>query len=135
MAQRVRPLFDRILVKKLEDNRETTPGGIIIPDNAKNPSQRAEVVSVGDGRNYDGPGAQRTIGPDGKIVAETQFARTRPVVKPGDVILFGKFSGTEVELLGETLFILREDEVLAVVEEVAVAQVVPESPADREPAA
>ncbi|MEM6733128.1 MAG: co-chaperone GroES [Myxococcota bacterium] len=97
MAKAFRPLSDRILVKRL-DGEEKTKGGIIIPDSAKEKPQEGEVVAVGNGKKLD----------DGK----TQELD----LKVGDRILFGKYSGTEIKLDGEEHLILREDEVLGVVE-------------------
>ena len=93
----VRPLRDRIVVKRLEEGEQRI-GGIIIPDTAKEKPQQGRVVAVGHGRVND----------EGKVV---------PVdVRSGDTILFGKYSGTEIKLDGEEYLILREDEVLGVVE-------------------
>jgi chaperonin GroES len=94
---KIRPLHDRLLVKRLEE-QETTKGGIIIPDSAKEKPIEGKVVAAGNGKVLEG----------GKV---------RPLdVKSGDRILFGKYSGTEVKIEGEEHLILREDEVLAVVE-------------------
>jgi chaperonin GroES len=93
----VRPLHDRILVKRLAAE-EKTKGGIIIPDTAKEKPIEAKVVAVGNGRHLE----------DGKV---------RPLdVKAGDRVLFGKYSGTEVKIDGEEHLILREDDVLAVLD-------------------
>ena len=93
----VRPLRDRILAKRLED-QEQKVGGIIIPDSAKEKPQQGKVVAAGNGRVND----------EGK---------TLPLdVKAGDTILFGKYSGTEIKIEGEEYLILREDEVLGVIE-------------------
>jgi chaperonin GroES len=94
---RVRPLHDRILIKRIED-KETVKGGIIIPDTAKEKPQEGEVIAVGNGKKTE----------EGKIVALD--------VKAGDRILFGKYSGTEIKIDGEELLIVREDEVLGVIE-------------------
>jgi chaperonin GroES len=91
---KVIPLHDRVLVKRLEAE-ETTKGGIIIPDTAKEKPQEAEVIAVGQGR----------VGEDGKVVPLE--------VKKGDKVLIGKFSGTEVTIEGEEHVILREEEILA----------------------
>jgi chaperonin GroES len=91
----LRPLHDRILVRRLEE-QETVRGGIIIPDSAKEKPQQAEVVAVGNGKLLD------------------SGERTEVDVKPGDRILFGKYSGSEIKLDGEEYLILREDEVLGV---------------------
>ena len=91
------PLHDRILVRRIEEG-ETTRGGIIIPDSAKEKPQEGEVVSAGKGK----------INEEGKI---------RPLdVKEGDRILFGKYSGAEVKIDGEEYLILKEDEILGVLE-------------------
>jgi chaperonin GroES len=95
---KVKPLQDRILVKRIEEE-ERTKGGIIIPDAAKEKPQEGKVVAVGDG----------------KILESGQKAPL--TVKPGDKILFGKYSGTEIKVDGEEHLILREDDVLAVVED------------------
>ena len=94
---KVRPLADRLLVKR-EEASETVRGGIIIPDTAKEKPQEGKVVAVGPGRVDD----------DGKRVALE--------VKKGDRILMGKYAGTEVKIDGEDHLIMREDDVLAVIE-------------------
>ncbi len=94
---KIRPLYDRILVKRIEEE-ETVLGGIIIPDSAKEKPQQGEVVAVGAGKRLD----------DGKIVPLD--------VKVGDRILFGKYSGSEIKVEGEERLIMREDEVLGVLE-------------------
>ena len=93
----IRPLYDRIVVKRLEE-KETVQGGIIIPDSAKEKPQEGEVVAVGQGKRLE----------NGKVVA--------PDVKAGDKILFGKYSGSEIKLDGEEYVIMREDEVLGILE-------------------
>ena len=92
---KVRPLHDRLLVRRIEE-KETAKGGIIIPDSAKEKPQEGEVLAVGNGKILD----------KGTKVALD--------VKKGDKILFGKYSGTEIKIEGEDVLILREDEVLAV---------------------
>ena len=92
-----RPLHDRILIKRIEE-KETVKGGIIIPDTAKEKPQEGEVVAVGNGKKTD----------EGKIVPLD--------VKAGDRILFGKYSGSEIKLDNEEFLILKEEEVLGVVE-------------------
>ena len=93
----IRPLGDRILVQRVEEE-STTAGGIIIPDSAKEKPQQGKVVAVGNGRVND----------DGK---------TQPLdVKKGDKVLFGKYSGTEVNLDGDEHLIIREDDVLGIME-------------------
>ena len=91
----LRPLHDRILVRRLEE-QESMRGGIIIPDSAKEKPQQAEVVAVGSGKLME----------DGK--------RSEPDVKAGDRILFGKYSGSEITIEGQEYLILREDEILGV---------------------
>jgi chaperonin GroES len=93
----IRPLYDRIVVKR-KDTKEQVRGGIIIPDTAKEKPQEAEVIAVGDGKYAE----------DGK--------RIKLDVKAGDTVLIGKYSGTEIKLEDVEYTILREDEVLAIVE-------------------
>lgn len=93
----IRPLYDRIVVKRIAEE-ETKIGGIIIPDSAKEKPQQGEVVAVGKGKRLD----------DGTVAALE--------VKVGDKILFGKYSGSEVPKLGEEYLIMREDEVLGILE-------------------
>jgi chaperonin GroES len=93
----IRPLHDRIIVTRLEEGEQTI-GGIIIPDSAKEKPQQGKVVSAGDGKIND----------EGKRVALD--------VKQGDLILFGKYSGQEVKLDGEEYLIMREEDVLAVID-------------------
>ena len=92
-----RPLHDRILIKRIEE-KETAKGGIIIPDTAKEKPQEGEVIAVGNGKKTE----------DGKVVPLD--------VKAGDRILFGKYSGTEIKMDDEEYLILKEEEVLGVVE-------------------
>jgi chaperonin GroES len=95
---KLKPLYDRILVKRL-DGEERTAGGIIIPDTAKEKPIMGQVLAVGNGKLLDG----------GKL---------RPMdIKAGDKILFGKYSGTELKIDGEDRLVLKEDEVLGVVED------------------
>ncbi|HEY3278433.1 MAG TPA: co-chaperone GroES [Syntrophorhabdaceae bacterium] len=94
---KVKPLQDRILIKRIEEEAKTK-GGIIIPDSAKEKPQEGLVVAVGDGKVLD----------NGQRVA--------PQVKAGDKILFGKYSGTEIKVDGEEHLIVREDDILAIVE-------------------
>ena len=94
---KIRPLHDRILVKRLEEER-TSKGGIIIPDTAKEKPQEGEVVAVG-------PGARDETG---KLVELS--------VKAGDRVLFGKWSGSEVKIDGEELLIMKESDILGIVE-------------------
>ena len=94
---KLRPLQDRILVKRVEEET-TTKGGIIIPDSAKEKPAEGKVVAVGNGKLSD----------DGK--------RIPLEIKEGDLILFGKYSGTEVKIDGEEYLIMREDDILGVIE-------------------
>jgi chaperonin GroES len=95
MATKFTPLHDRILVRRVEE-ADTTRGGIIIPDSAKDKPMEGEVISAGKGK----------ISEEGKV---------RPLdVKEGDRILFGKYSGTEIKIDGEDFIIMREEEVLGV---------------------
>jgi chaperonin GroES len=94
---KIRPLHDRIIVKRLEEE-EKTKGGIIIPDTAKEKPMEGKVIAVGKGKVLE----------DGKI---------QPLdVKAGDRVLFGKYSGTEVKIEGEEHLIMREDDILGVIE-------------------
>jgi chaperonin GroES len=92
----IRPLSDRILVKRLDEAEEQSVGGIIIPDTAKEKPQEAEVVAIGPGRLEDGN-------------------RVAPEVSKGDKVLIGKYSGTEVKVDGDDYLIMREDDILAIV--------------------
>jgi len=94
---KIRPLYDRIVVKRIEE-QETVRGGIIIPDSAKEKPQEGEVVAVGNGKRLE----------DGKMVPLD--------VKVGDRILFGKYSGSDIKLDGEEYMIMREDEVLGILD-------------------
>lgn len=94
---RIRPLQDRILIKRLEGETKTA-GGIIIPDNAKEKPQEGEVVAIGNGKVLD----------DGTV--------RKPDVKVGDRILFSKYSGSEVKLDGTEHLILREEDILGIIE-------------------
>ena len=93
----IRPLYDRIVVKRIEE-QETKVGGLFIPDSAKEKPQEGEVVAVGKGKRLE----------DGKVVALD--------VQKGDRILFGKYSGQEIKLDGEDYLIMKEEEVLGVIE-------------------
>ena len=94
---KMRPLHDRVIVKRLELER-TSPGGIVIPDSAAEKPVQGKVIAVGNGKILE----------DGKV---------RPLdVKVGDKILFGKYSGTEVKMDGDDLVVMREEDVMAVIE-------------------
>ena len=94
---KVKPLSDRVLVKPIEE-AETVRGGIIIPDTAKERPQEGEIVAVGEGR----------IGDNGELV--------KPVVKKGDKVLYSKYAGTEITIAGVEHLIMRESDVLAIIE-------------------
>jgi len=94
---KMRPLHDRVIIRRMEEDRKST-GGIVIPDTAAEKPIRGEVVAVGPGKLME----------DGKI---------RPLdVKPGNKVLFGKYSGTEVKIEGEELLVMREDDIIALFE-------------------
>ena len=94
---KIRPLHDRVIVKRLEEER-TSPGGIVIPDTAAEKPIQGKVIAVGKGKILE----------DGNV---------RPLdVKVGDKVLFGKYSGTEVKVDGEELLVMREEDVMAVIE-------------------
>jgi chaperonin GroES len=95
---KIRPLSDRVLVKRLENEEKTSAGGIIIPDTAKEKPQEGEVVAVGPGKTLE----------DGKVQAMN--------VKAGDRVLFGKYAGTEVKIDDQEYLIMREDDILGVLE-------------------
>ena len=99
VAVKVRPLHDRIIVQRIDEGEQKV-GGIIIPDTAKEKPQQGKVIAVGAGKQND----------DGKRLALD--------VKEGDTILFGKYSGQEIKIDGEEHLIMREDEILAVLEKV-----------------
>jgi chaperonin GroES len=94
---KIRPLQDRVIVKRLEEE-EKTKGGIIIPDTAKEKPMEGLVIAVGKGKTTE----------DGKLI--------KPDVKAGDRILFGKYAGTEVKIDGEERLIMREDDILGIIE-------------------
>src|SRR5208337_2959893 len=93
----IRPLYDRVVVKRIEE-QETTRNGIVIPDSAKEKPQEGEVIAIGKGKRLD----------DGQVIALD--------VKAGDRILFGKYSGNEIKLDGTEYIIMREDDVLGVLD-------------------
>ena len=97
-----RPLHDRVVVRRVE-SEEKTKGGIIIPDTAKEKPQEGEIIAVGSGARDE----------SGKLVPL--------VVKAGDRVLFGKWSGTEVKLDGEDLLIMKESDIMGVIEQISVA--------------
>jgi len=94
---KIRPLHDRVVVRRMEEER-TSPGGIVIPDSATEKPIRGEVIAVGNGKILE----------NGEV---------RPLdVKVGDKVLFGKYSGTEVKVSGEEVLVLREDDIMGVIE-------------------
>ena len=102
MATNIKPLHDRVIVRRIEEG-EQVRGGIIIPDTAKEKPQEGEVVAVGDGK-YKDDGTRQSLD-----------------VKKGDRVLFGKYSGSEIKIDGEELLIMREDEILGIIERAGAA--------------
>src|SRR5918998_2443757 len=102
MATNIRPLHDRVIVRRLEEG-EQVRGGIIIPDTGKEKAQEGEVIAVGEGKIRD-DGSRQTLD-----------------VKAGDRVLFGKYSGSEIKIDGEELLIMREDEILGILERAGAA--------------
>lgn len=96
MATTIQPLHDRVIVRRIEENTTTT-GGIIIPDSAKEKPQEGEIIAAGEGK-YKENGERQTLD-----------------VKEGDRVLFGKYSGSEITIDGEELLIMREDEILGII--------------------
>ena len=94
---KIRPLHDRVIVKRLEEER-TSPGGIVIPDSAAEKPSQGKIVAIGKGKILE----------DGSVRALD--------VKVGDKILFGKYSGTEVKIDGDDLLVMREEDIMAVIE-------------------
>src|SRR5271163_768291 len=95
----IRPLYDRIVVKRIDDKQENKIGGLFIPDSAKEKPQEGEVVAVGKGKLNEKTGTVTALD-----------------VQKGDRVLFGKYSGSEIRIDGEELLIMREDEILGVLE-------------------
>ena len=98
MATNIKPLHDRVIIRRIEESTNQTAGGLFIPDTAKEKPQEGEVIAVGEGK-YKEDGTRQTLD-----------------VKAGDRILFGKYSGSEIKLDGEEYLIMREDEILGVIE-------------------
>lgn len=96
-SMKIRPLHDRVVVRRMEEER-TTAGGIVIPDSATEKPMRGEVIAVGAGKVLDN-GDVRAL-----------------AVKIGDIVLFGKYSGTEVKVAGQELVVMREDDIMGVIE-------------------
>ncbi len=97
MATQIKPLHDRVIIRRIEDNVNQTAGGLFIPDSAKEKPQEGEVIAAGEGK-YKEDGSRQTLD-----------------VKTGDRILFGKYSGSEIKIDGEELLIMREDEILGII--------------------
>jgi chaperonin GroES len=98
MATTIKPLHDRVIVRRLEEDNNQTAGGLFIPDTAKEKPQEGEVIAAGDGK-YKEDGTRQSLD-----------------VKTGDRVLFGKYSGSEIKIDGEELLIMREDEILGIIE-------------------
>ncbi|CAN5446757.1 MAG: co-chaperone GroES [Pyrinomonadaceae bacterium] len=97
MATNIKPLHDRVIIRRIEDTNNQTAGGLFIPDSAKEKPQEGEVIAAGEGK-YKEDGTRQALD-----------------VKAGDRILFGKYSGSEIKLDGEELLIMREDEILGII--------------------
>ena len=98
MATTIKPLHDRVIVRRLDETSNQTAGGLFIPDSAKEKPQEGEVIAAGDGK-YKENGERQSLD-----------------VKAGDRVLFGKYSGSEIKIDGEELLIMREDEILGIIE-------------------
>jgi chaperonin GroES len=97
MATTIKPLHDRVIIKRIEDSTEKTAGGLFIPDSAKEKPQEGEVIAAGEGK-YREDGSRQVLD-----------------VKTGDRVLFGKYSGSEIKLDGDEFLIMREDEILGII--------------------
>jgi chaperonin GroES len=97
MATNIKPLHDRVIIRRIEDNVNQTAGGLFIPDSAKEKPQEGEVIAAGEGK-YKEDGTRQTLD-----------------VKAGDRVLFGKYSGSEIKLDNEEFIIMREDEILGII--------------------
>jgi chaperonin GroES len=97
MATNIKPLHDRVIIRRIEDSTDKTAGGLFIPDTAKEKPQEGEVIAAGEGK-YKEDGTRQTLD-----------------VKKGDRVLFGKYSGSEIKLDGEEFIIMREDEILGII--------------------
>ncbi len=98
MATNIKPLHDRVIVRRIDESSDKTAGGLYIPDTAKEKPQEGEVTAVGEGK-YKEDGTRQTLD-----------------VKQGDRVLFGKYSGSEIKIDNEELLIMREDEILGILE-------------------
>src|SRR5438309_5366328 len=103
MATKITPLHDRVILRRIEDNVNQTAGGLFIPDTAKEKPQEGEVVAAGEGK-YKDDGTRQPLD-----------------VKKGDRVLFGKYSGSEIKIDGEEFLIMREDEILGILERAGAA--------------
>lgn len=103
MATTIKPLHDRVILRRIEDNVNQTAGGLFIPDSAKEKPQEGEVIAVGEGK-YNEDGTRQTLD-----------------VNAGDRVLFGKYSGSEIKLDGEEFLIMREDEILGIISRAGAA--------------
>jgi chaperonin GroES len=98
MATNIKPLHDRVIIRRIEESANQTAGGLFIPDTAKEKPQEGEVIAAGEGK-YKEDGTRQTLD-----------------VKAGDRVLFGKYSGSEIKLDGEEYIIMREDEILGIIQ-------------------
>ena len=103
MATNITPLHDRVIIRRIEDSTDKTAGGLFIPDTAKEKPQEGEVIAVGEGK-YKEDGTRQTLD-----------------LKAGDRVLFGKYSGSEIKLDGEEFIIMREDEILGIINRAGAA--------------
>ena len=103
MATNIKPLHDRVIIRRIEDSTDKTAGGLFIPDTAKEKPQEGEVIAAGEGK-YKEDGTRQPLD-----------------VKAGDRVLFGKYSGSEIKIDGEELLIMREDEILGILERAGAA--------------
>jgi len=103
MATTIKPLHDRVILRRIEDNVNQTAGGLFIPDSAKEKPQEGEVIAAGEGK-YKEDGTRQTLD-----------------VNAGDRVLFGKYSGSEIKLDGEEFLIMREDEILGIISRAGAA--------------
>jgi chaperonin GroES len=103
MATNITPLHDRVIIRRIEDSTDKTAGGLFIPDTAKEKPQEGEVIAAGDGK-YKEDGTRQSLD-----------------VKKGDRVLFGKYSGSEIKLDGEEYIIMREDEILGIINRAGAA--------------
>ena len=103
MATNIKPLHDRVIIRRIEESADKTAGGLFIPDTAKEKPQEGEVIAVGEGK-YKEDGTRQTLD-----------------VKAGDRVLFGKYSGSEIKLDGEEFIIMREDEILGIINRAGAA--------------